>query len=134
MLAIADSSALVALMKDDDATHGQALMVVTPLMKAHAEIIVPSEVFAETINILGKKVSNEVAVRAARKLLSAGFAIVGSEPVILQGATDILASQKNSTSFVDALVMAWANHYKTRNIFGFDAVFKANGYLLPGFG
>jgi hypothetical protein len=34
-------------------------------------------------------------------------------------------------SFVDCLVMAYANLYDTREIFGFDAVFVQNGYHLP---
>jgi hypothetical protein len=27
--------------------------------------------------------------------------------------------------------MAWADHYETKIIFGFDAVFEASGYQLP---
>jgi len=33
---------------------------------------------------------------------------------------------------VDCLVMATADFYETREIFGFDTAFTKNGYYLPG--
>jgi hypothetical protein len=38
--------------------------------------------------------------------------------------------QDKRPSFVDCLVMATANFYQTREIFGFDAVFAQNGCKL----
>jgi predicted nucleic acid-binding protein len=49
----------------------------------------------------------------------------------LASAVDLLEQQKASDSFVDTLVMAYTDHYGTRRIFGFDAVFSRNGYEIP---
>ena len=34
-------------------------------------------------------------------------------------------------SFADCLVMAFAKHYQTPYVFGFDDAFTKNGYRLP---
>ena len=131
MVVIADSSGLVALMKNDDSTHERAWAAARQLIHNDAEFIVPSEVFAETINILGKKLSNLAARRAAHELYKTGFSIVGSDQGLLLEAADRLETHKSSTSFVDSLVMAWADRNDTRIIFGFDVVFGQQGYELP---
>lgn len=47
-------------------------------------------------------------------------------------ALDRFARQPTSMSFTDCIVMACADAWETRDIFGFDAVFRKNGYRLPG--
>jgi hypothetical protein len=39
-------------------------------------------------------------------------------------------SRAESVSFTDCMVMATADHYGTRLIFGFDEVFRKNGYVM----
>ena len=129
-VAIADSSAIVALVKPDDSRHEDARAAAAALIRAQYDIVIPSEVIAETLNILGKKVSNAAAVEAGRKLLSGGFAIVQSQFETLLRAVDRLPQEKQSTSFVDTLVMVWADELKTDVILGFDAVFQRSGYRL----
>jgi predicted nucleic acid-binding protein len=59
-------------------------------------------------------------------------------PTLAAAALELLktveAPPEKRPSFVDCLVMASANLYRTRDIFGFDAVFTENGYRLPGQG
>jgi predicted nucleic acid-binding protein len=51
---------------------------------------------------------------------------------MLDGALDLLATAKGqSPSFVDGLVMVYADVSKTKEIFGFDEVFANNGYQPP---
>jgi predicted nucleic acid-binding protein len=55
-----------------------------------------------------------------------------STPDILDVALDLLLTAKGqSPSFVDCLVMVYADVCKTTEIFGFDETFAKNGYRLP---
>ena len=128
---IADSSALVSLVKKNDSRHGEAMNERRFLNNRPINAILPAEVFAEAMNVIGKKISNPAAIEAAHAFVDAGFTIVHSEPAMLLEAADRLAKHKASVSFVDSLVMVWADYYDTRTIFGFDAAFAASGYLLP---
>ena len=99
-------------------------------------MILPYEVFAEALNIFGKKVGRREAVSAGKALLarhvSGSLQIVPSEETILAAALDLLLTAKGqSPSFVDCLVMVSADHYQTKEIFGFDEAFAKNGYRLP---
>ncbi len=129
---VADTSGLVAIIGADDTTHPVAVAAAEVLALEKTPIIVPAEVYSETLNILGKKVSNLVAIAAGRELLAnRTFQVVGPDTDTLAAAVDLLERQKASDSFVDALVMAYADRYGTRRIFGFDAVFARNGYETP---
>jgi len=52
---IADSSGLISLLIDSDQNHPKAAWIAEQLRDEPVTILVPSEVLAETINILGKK-------------------------------------------------------------------------------
>lgn len=92
---IADTSGLVAMIRADDTTHPAAVAAAEILAVENTPIIVPAEVYAETLNILGKKVSNEVAVAAGRELLvNRTFSIVGPDADILGHAVDLLEQQE----------------------------------------
>ena len=41
------------------------------------------------------------------------------------------AQHPASVSFTDCVVMALADRVRTKTIFGFDEVFRKNGYRLP---
>ena len=49
----------------------------------------------------------------------------------LAEAVERFAQQPSSVSFTDCLVMALADRLGTKLIFGFDEVFRKNGYRLP---
>jgi predicted nucleic acid-binding protein len=55
-----------------------------------------------------------------------------SETFVILDSSALIAQTNKRPSFVDCLVMATADFYDTREIFGFDAVFAKNGYSLPG--
>jgi predicted nucleic acid-binding protein len=79
-------------------------------------------------------------VRAGRALLARHTAgdllLTHSNPTLaavsLALRQTVEAPQDKRASYVDCLVMATADFYGTREIFGFDAVFPQNGYSLPG--
>lgn len=133
---IADSSALVALLKLDDADHEKALQLMegklaTPSYKLH----IPFEVLAETLNILGKKLGKQAVARAGQEILSRhqrhDLQLTVSAPAIVGRAVDLQAAATGNPSFIDCLVMAHADEQQTPYILGFDAAFRKNGYRLP---
>ena len=135
---IFDSSGLTALMNETDAFHHRALNTSEILTdRAAWRVILPHEIFAETVTAISKQVSREAGAKAAGALLerqSAGdFVLVEADPLVYKTAIDLLRTAKGSReapSFFDCLVMAFATHYQTSYIFGFDEVFAKNGYRL----
>jgi predicted nucleic acid-binding protein len=134
-IAICDTSGLVSLLKADDSKHRSALKVARVLTEAAWQVIVPHEVYAETINVFGKKLGRETAVRAGEALLQKHdereLVLVPCDKHVLKRALTMQARYSGSPSFVDCLVMAMADEHATVCIFGFDATSKSNGYFLP---
>jgi len=130
---IADSSGLVSLALSTDSNHKQAVLIASQIEKNNKTLILPGEIFAETINILGKKVSKAIAIFAADKILKSDlFQIVESSDAQRLSALEKFQKQPKSVSFTDCVVMAFADEYETREIFGFDECFKKNGYVRLG--
>ena len=127
---IADTSALVSLIIPSDVNHAEAVKEATRLLSADRLIVLPSEVLAETVNILGKKFGHEVATQAGRKFLDfeGQFAVTLTDADQLRFALDLFEKQKGSVSFTDCVVMAVADQYNTQDIFGFDEQFEDAGY------
>ena len=133
---ILDSSALIAEINLADSLHEQAQAINDVLSQTDRQVILPYEVFAEALNIFGKKVGRSEAASAGKALLarhaSGSVKIIPSDETILTAALDLLLTAKGkSPSFVDCLVMVSADHYQTQEIFGFDEAFAKNGYRLP---
>jgi predicted nucleic acid-binding protein len=133
---ILDSSALIAEINVADSLHEQTKAINNVLFQTNRQVVLPYEVFAEAINIFGKKVGRSEAAQAGKALLArhnAGTLVIQtSTESILDAALDLLPTAKGqSPSFVDCLVMIYAQVYKTQEIFGFDDAFTKNGYRLP---
>lgn len=133
---VLDSSALVALLKLDDADHAVATdMMDRVIFSRGLPALLPLEVLAETLNILGKKQGKQAAIAGGRVLLeyenSGELSFIKSSNSTLAQALDLQTIATGGPSFVDCLVMAHASQRQTPYIFGFDAVFKRNGYRLP---
>ena len=90
-------------------------------------MIISSHVFSELMNVLGKKLGHRIAVEAGQRIVSnPDYLIVESEEE-LKEALERVARQPSSVSFTDCIVMAFADRFGTRAIFGFDEVFRKNG-------
>ena len=132
---ILDSSAYISLGSISDSNYHRAQGISQTIQEAGRSIIVPGDVFTEIINVVGKKGSHRRAVIQGQQLLSSDvFTIVEATPKIRREAFDIFKKQSESVSFTDCIVMATANHYETKEIFGFDEVFRKNGYIRFGIG
>ena len=126
---IADTSALVSLATDTDHNHIPAKEAAARLHNVSQPIILPTAIFVETINVLGKRSGHETALKAAAELLRPGsqFILIETAPY-LSRALEKLKDQAPSVSLTDCLVMAVADAYGTKDIFGFDRQFVEAGY------
>jgi len=129
---IADSSALISLVVTTDINNTRARSILAAVSKAEHAIVIPSEVFAETINLLGKKFTHAQAVEAALLILNADmFIIKPSTAVMRQNALKVFEKVPKGVSYTDCLVMAVADIHGTTNVLGFDNIFRKSGYHLP---
>ncbi len=126
---IADTSGLFSLTSDKDRNHAIAVAESEKLFKAEGSIILPHDVFTETINILGKKANHAAAMGTATIFLQEpAYLIVDPDEAMRQQALVKFRVQSEGVSLTDCIVMAYADRFKTKRIFGFDEVFKRNGY------
>lgn len=130
-MTIADSSYLVAVHSLDDASYQRAKEIIKKVDPVEV-VVLPAEVFSETINTLWRKVSKATAVKAVENILSREeYSFPETTKEIRESALKKFTKQPNSVSFTDCLVMAFADHFKTKTILGFDESFSRSGYLLP---
>jgi predicted nucleic acid-binding protein len=137
---ILDSSGLIAQINVNDLWHEKANTISAFIERTDRKVILPAEVLAETLNRIGNNIGRMDAAIAGHALLerneTGDILITSTHTDILAATLSLLESvqepQDKRASFVDCLVMATATFYETREIFGFDAVFSANGFQLPG--
>ncbi|HZM23547.1 MAG TPA: PIN domain-containing protein [Anaerolineales bacterium] len=126
---IADTSALVSLATDIDHNHIPAKEAAARLHEVSRAIILPAAVFVETINVLGKRSGHETALKTATELLrpEGQFVLIETIP-FLHRALERFKEQAPGVSLTDCIVMEVADHYGTKDIFGFDMQFVDTGY------
>lgn len=128
---IADSSALISLLIATDSNHKKAIELALLFKNHNKTLIVPPEIYAEMLNILGKKFGHEKAYQCATIIIGFDFCtIVESNEGVRFNALKKFRHLKESISFMDCIVMSFADHFETKNIFGFDRGFELNGYAL----
>jgi predicted nucleic acid-binding protein len=126
---IADTSALVSSATDTDHNHSPAKEAAARLREVSRPIILPADIFVETVNVLGKRSGHQTALKAAAELLQPGsqFVLIETMPY-LHRALERLKDQAPGVSLTDCIVMVVADAYSTKDIFGFDRQFVAAGY------
>ena len=136
---IFDASGLTALMNETDAFHSRALSMSEILTdRALWRVVLPREIFAETVTAVSKRVNREAGAKAASVILdrqkTGDFVFTAADSLVYKTAIDLLQTAKGARgapSFFDCLVMAFASYYQTPYIFGFDETFAKNGYRFP---
>jgi predicted nucleic acid-binding protein len=126
---IADTSALVSLATETDHNHVPAKEAASRLHEASRPIILPFDVFVETLNVLGKRSGHETALKAADELLrsESQFVLIETRGHLTK-ALERFKTESEAVSFTDCMVMAIADEYGTKDIFGFDKQFENAGY------
>lgn len=130
---IIDSSAFIYLASIDDSNYKKAVKISEQIEEDKRSIVLPGEIFTEIVNVAGKKISHKAAIDQANKILSSkSFIITETTPTMRVDALEKFKKQPESVSYTDCLVMAFADHFETKDIFGFDESFKKNGYKRIG--
>ncbi len=130
---IADSSALFSLFIETDTNYKKATIVIRKFATTKSYIIIPGEIFSELINILGKKFGHLRAATVAQSIVETKlFSIENTIHTVRSSALKKFIKQPKKVSFTDCLVMAFADHFETKDIFGFDESFRKNGYTRIG--
>ena len=126
---IADTSALVSLATDTDHNHIPAKEAAARLREVSRPIILPADIFVETVNVLGKRSGHETALKSAAELLrpEGQFVLIETMPY-LHRALERFKGQAPGVSLTDCMVMVVADAYGTKDVFGFDMQFVAAGY------
>ena len=130
MKVFVDTSALYALLDEDDANHAQAARAFTDLqgqeLTAHAYILV------ETLALVSKRLGWEAVVR----LLDGLIGVVAIVPVDGNIQDDALVAYRNGDSgrisFVDRTSFAFMRANRIADAFAFDAHFETAGFQLIG--
>src|SRR3989344_4140371 len=122
---IIDSSAFISLTTTADGNYKKASLISNQILEEDKTIIMPGEVFTEIVNVTGKKINHQTAIGLAKKILSSKVMhIEESTSKIRQKALDEFEKQPESVSFTDCIAMAFADEFETKEIFGFDEVFR----------
>jgi predicted nucleic acid-binding protein len=130
---IGDTSALVSMVIKSDSNHAHAVAGARYLAKQESSILIPAEVLAETVNLLGKKFDHTQAITTGRKLSEEeAFIVIETNELIRSYALDLMESTAGGVSYIDCLVVATAEHYSSNNIYGFDRYFRQRGFPFPG--
>lgn len=129
---VADSSGIISLASLTDSNHKKALKITRDIKAKGIKLIIPGDIVTETLNITSKKFGRAVAVALGDELFSSTeYTIVETTEQIRHATFMLFQQQPTTVSFADCLVMAFTDYYETKLIFGFDAVFAKNGYMLP---
>ena len=129
-IVIIDSSFLVAINYQPDLTYERAERLVNKLSPSTL-LILPCEVFSETINTIWRKIAKIRAQEVAYDVISSEvYTFEQTTPEIYNTALRKFEKQKKDVSFTDCIVMAFADSFKTKKILGFDEAFNKNGYTV----
>ncbi len=130
---IIDSSSFISLGTITDSNYQKAAAISNRIGEEDRTIIMPGEIFTEIVNVAGKKIGHKAAMDQASKILSSKTVhIEETTSAIRQSALDKFNKQPKSVSFTDCIVMAFADEFETKEIFGFDDAFRKNGYIRIG--
>ncbi len=130
---VLDSSALIALANKNDSTHKKAVDILQSISQQRHFGLLPNDIFIETINTIGKKLSKTLAIKTARQVGEFKWLdITESGKGVRENGIEKFIQTKSDVSLTDCIVMATADEYKTKLIFGFDKHFKTAGYKRVG--
>ena len=125
---IADTSGLISLFSPKDQNHEVAVEAAKQLSTERKDILIPAAVLVEFLNILGRKAGHSAALAAVTELTPPFLVISEPDNLLDTPALEKFSTVPQGVSFTDCLVMALADEYGSRDIFGFDKQFEEAGY------
>src|SRR5262249_56403133 len=108
----------VSLATGTDQNHEPATKAATKLRTASRPIILPADVYVETINVLGKKSGHETALKVASELMhpESQFLLIETHMYLI-AAIEKFKNQPPGVSLTDCIVMAVAGEYPHPDIY-----------------
>jgi len=101
---IADTSLLYALFSRNDVHHEEA----TDRMRSPETVLIPSEIWSETLSLIQYRQGFDMAVNAGRGLLELPHVeLLPSSMDIIRASWNIYRQSKGSLSFPDCVVVSW---------------------------
>ena len=122
---IADTSALVSLATDTDHNHIPAKEAAAQLREGSRPIILPADIFVETINVLGKRSGHERALKAAAELLRPG-----SQFVLIETISYLHRGPRSRRRPLYTLVTSAIGEQSTGHLFKINASFSLISYSM----
>jgi len=103
-LSVADTSFLYALFSRSDVSHKKARAAVT----ATTEVLVPTEIYAETVSLIHHRVGLQAALAAGQWMRAQErFRVRPAKPAVLDRAWGLFRLARGQLSYPDAVVLAW---------------------------
>jgi predicted nucleic acid-binding protein len=131
---VADSSGIISLVSTTDVNHSLGLSISHRIRRDAHQLVLPGEVFTEVVNVLGKKVGHPDAIAVGAELLrSSEYLLADTDDQIRRRAFEKFTQSSGAVSFTDCIVMAVADQFETKDVFGFDEVFSKDGYTRFGY-
>lgn len=127
-----DTGAWIACFVKRDQYHERAARTWSRLKESDARVFTSDAVFAETLSLMGRKVSPTAAVEAGRFLLGwSKLSILRATREDEVAALDLLRKfADQEIGFVDCLSFALMRRHRIPTAFAFDRHFKLAGFAL----
>ncbi len=126
---IADTSLLYALFSRHDVHHEEAIQ----RMKDPEILLIPSEIWSETISLIHHRQGFDMAVRAGKTLLDLPHVeLLSSRMDILRSSWRIFQGAGGDLSFADSTVLAWCNDRGALPLTFDESIRKHFGKSRPG--
>src|SRR5688500_779169 len=125
---IADTSGLVSLFSPDDSNHAEAVNAAKRLQNEQRDILIPAAVLVEFLNVMGRKAGHDIAIAAIPALTPPYLILHEHSHIPTMPTYQKFETLPKAVSFTDCIVMAVADDYGTKDIFGFDQQFEDAGY------
>lgn len=107
---IADTSVLYALFSRNDFHHKEAVNEV----KNPETILIPAEIWSETMSLIHYRQGFDVAVKAGKALLDLPHVeLLSSRMDIIRTCWDVYQKAKGKLSFPDCVVLGWCKDKKS---------------------
>ena len=131
-LVITDASGIISMVVETDTNHAAAKAYAEQYRTTGAVFYVPGELFAETLNLIGKKFSRGLAIDTGKLLLTEPSFVIGTTHADRHAqALELFKNTPAGVSYTDCLVMVTADEHQTPYVFGFDDIFRKRGYTVP---
>ena len=125
-----DTNIFVALRDENDSTHNRAKLVLNRLMKAKVIFFTSSDVIAESLTVISRKLGKKHAIEFLKEIKFMAKEIFVDENIHLITRNFFKEVNSKNISFVDCSNIVVMKHNKISTLFSFDEHFKKLGINL----